>query len=72
MPCEPRVEKKKYFQRNPIITVEGWVRVCLLWDKQHETHVVRKSTLGLGTFLSLALIGPVLNEIHTLKNSKIY
>ena len=31
---------------------------------------MRKSTLGLGTFLSLALIGPVLNEIHTLKNSK--
>ena len=21
-------------------TERGWVRVCLLWDKQHETHIV--------------------------------
>ena len=25
----------------------GWVQVSLLWDKQHEIHMVRKSTLRL-------------------------
>ena len=50
----------------------GWVRVGLLWDKQHETHIVRKSTLRLQTFWSLVLIGPILNKIQLFENLKIY
>ena len=30
-----------------------WVRVDFLWDKRHETHIVRKSRLKLTTFSSL-------------------
>ena len=36
----------------------------LLWDKQHETHMVRKSTLKLATISNLVYIGPILNEIQ--------
>ena len=48
---------------------EGLVWVCLLWGKQQETHIVRKSTFRLGKFSSLV---PILNEIEPFKNSKIY
>ena len=41
---------------------ERLVRVGLLWDKQHEPHIVRKSTLKLATFSSLVFIGTILNE----------
>ena len=27
-------------------TKEGRLQVCVLWDKQYETHIVRKSTLS--------------------------
>ena len=53
----------------------GWVRVGLLWDKQHKTHnniIVRKSVLKWATFSSLVFIGPMLNEIQPFKNLKIY
>ena len=53
----------------------GWVRVGLLWDKQHKTHnniIVRKSILKWATFSSLVFIGPMLNEIQPFKNLKIY
>ena len=50
----------------PYITIvsnrEGLVRVGLLWDKQHEVHIVWKSTLKLATFSSLVFIGTILNE----------
>ena len=41
---------------------EGLVRVGLLWDKQHEPHIVRKSKLKIATFSSLVFIGTILNE----------
>ena len=53
-------------------TERGWVRVRLLWYKQHTTHIVRKSTLKLTTFSSLVFIGLILNEIQPFKNFKIY
>ena len=50
----------------------GWVRVSLLWDKQQETHIVRKSKSKLAIFLSLVFIGPILNDIQPFKNFKIF
>ena len=29
----------------------GWVRVGLLWDKQHETHIVRKKHIEISSVL---------------------
>ena len=50
----------------------GWVWVGLLWDKQHETQIVRKSVLKLATFSSLVFIGPILNEVQPFKNYASY
>ena len=55
-----------YFQ-----TEEGWVQVGLLWDKQNETHIVRKSPLRLGKISVLVSTGPILNKIQPFKNLKI-
>ena len=48
----------------------GLGRACLLWDKEQETHIVRKSTFRLGTFSSLVFTGPILNEIQPFKNAE--
>ena len=34
---------------------EGLGRVCSLWDKQHESDIVRKSTLRLETFFKFGV-----------------
>ena len=34
---------------------EGLGRVCSLWDKQHESDKVRKSTLRLETFFKFGV-----------------
>ena len=44
----------------------------ILWDKQNETQIARKSTLKLATFSSLVFIGPILNEIQPFKNYASY
>ena len=49
----------------------SWVRVDLLWDKQHEIHVVRKSTLRLWNMWSLVSIAPISNKIQLFVNLKI-
>ena len=53
-------------------TKRGWVRVRLLQDKQHKTHMVRKCTLRLGKMPSVVSIRPILNKIQLFKNFKIY
>ena len=56
-----------------LVSIEtGWVRVGLLWDKQHETHILRQSTLRLWKIWSLVSIGTILNKIQLLTNMKIY
>jgi len=52
----------------PVSNREGLGTSRLLWDKQHETHVVSKSTLKLAIFSCLVFI----REIQPSKNSKIY
>ena len=46
------------------------MRLGLLWDKQHQIHIVRKSTLKLATFSSLVFIGPILKEIQPFNTKK--
>ena len=50
----------------------GWVRGSLLWDKQPETHIVRKSKLKLATISSLVFVGPILDDMQPFKNFKIF
>ena len=47
------------------------VRVRVLWDKQHETHIVRKSTLRSGKISRLVSMGPISNKIQLFKNLTI-
>lgn len=39
-------------------TEEGWVQVDVLWDNQHETHIVKKSTPRFTNFSSMVSIRP--------------
>ena len=47
-------------------------RIRVIWDKLHETHIVRKSTMRLDTFSSLVFIGSIFNEIQPSGRSVLY
>ena len=51
---------------------KGWVWVGLLWDKQHKTHIVRKSTLRLWKIWSLVRSGQYWTRYSHLKIYKRY
>lgn len=42
----------------------------VIWDKQHKTHINRKSILRFGKMLNLVTIALILNKIQPFKNLK--
>lgn len=51
-------------------TEGGWARVRLVWDKQYETHKIRKRKTIFAESSSLVFIEPILDVIQPFENSK--
>ena len=49
-------------------SLRAWVRVCVLLDYQHKTHIFRKNTTSFTKFSSFVLIGPILKKIQPFKS----
>ena len=59
----------------PIRTQHWQYTTCwifLIWDKQHETHIVRKSILRLWQVWSLVSIGPYIEQDTAIYKREIY